>query len=196
METSSVFRLALFRDRNKLEKEYVKKSIIALAIEGDKEAFNTLIEENLKSLYIVARGILNNEQDIEDAFQSTIIKAYEKITSLRKEEYFKTWLTKIMINECTNIIRKSSKVIYMEDSQINNESYNDEHQNFDLVNAINSLSEGLRIVTWLFYFDDMSIEEIADTLGMAKGTVKSRLNRSREKLYYIMREEEYRYEKF
>lgn len=189
MDINSAFRIVLFGNSHKTKSIGVKKSNITLAIEGNKESFNILIEENLKSLYIVARGILNNEHDIEDAFQNTIIKAYEKITSLRKEEYFKTWLTKIMINECTNIIRKSRKVIYIEDLQRENESYKDEHENFDLVKAINSLSDDLRITTWLFYFEDMSIDEISATLGVAKGTVKSRLNRSREKLYYIMREE-------
>ena len=173
---------------NKLKDEKLKKSNVRLAIDGDKEAFNILIEENLKSLYIVCRGILNSEYDMEDALQNTILKAYEKIPYLNNEEFFKTWLTRILINECNNIIRKNKKITYIADSQINNEVYEDKYKNLDLIRAMDSLSTDLRITMWLFYFDDMSIEEISNVLKVAKGTVKSRLNRGREKIYNIMSE--------
>lgn len=186
MNISNIIPIGLFEKRyQNIEK---KKSNVKLAIEGDKEAFNSLIQENMKSLYIVARGMLNNEYDIEDAFQNTIMKAYEKIPYLINEEYFKTWLTRILINECNNIIRKNKKVVYLEDSQINNEIYEDKYKDLDLVKAINSLSNDLRLTLWMFYFDDMSIDEISNTLKIAKGTVKSRLNRGREKIYNIMSE--------
>lgn len=187
MNTSSIINIDFFRRKEKAKIIERDKSTIRLAIEGDKEAFNTLIKENMKSLYIVAKGMLNNEHDIEDAFQNTILKAYENIINLKNEEYFKTWITRIMINECNNIIRKNKKVIYIEDSKISNEVYEDKPKNLDLVNAINSLNNELRLTTWLFYFRDMSIEEISKSLGIAKGTVKSRLNRSRKKLYIIMK---------
>lgn len=173
---------------NKFKDEKLKKNNVRLAIEGDREAFNSLIKENLGSLYIVARGILNSEYDIEDAIQSTILKAYEKILYLKNEEFFKTWITRILINECNNIIRKNKKITYIEDSQINNEIYEDKYKNLDLIKAINSLNSDLRITMWLFYFNDMSIEEISNTLKIPKGTVKSRLNRGREKIYNIMSE--------
>ena len=54
--------------------------------------------------------------------------------------------------------------------------------------AMDSLNTDLRITMWLFYFDDMSLEEISNVLKVAKGTVKSRLNRGREKIYNIMSE--------
>ena len=78
---------------------------------------------------------------------------------MKNEEFFKTWLTRILINECNNIIRKNKKVTYIEDSQINNEVYEDKYKNIDLIRAIDSLRSDLRITMWLFYFDDMSIEE-------------------------------------
>ena len=173
---------------NKKQDKKLKKSNVRLAIDGEKEAFNILIKENLKSLYIVARGILNSEYDIEDAMQNTILKAYEKIECLSNEEFFKTWLTRILINECNNIIRKNKKITYIEDSQINNEVYEDKYKNIDLIRAMDSLNSELRLTMWLFYFEDMSIEEISNTLKIAKGTVKSRLNRGREKIYNIMSE--------
>ena len=175
MNMSNIIPIGVF---NKYKDGKLKKNNVRLAIEGDKEAFNILVQENLKSLYIVARGMLNSEYDIEDAFQNTILKAYEKISRL----------TRILINECNNIIRKNKKVTYIEDSQINNEVYEDKYKNIDLIRAIDSLSSDLRITMWLFYFDDMSIEEISNALKIPKGTIKSRLNRGREKIYNIMSE--------
>lgn len=185
MNISNIIPIGVF---NKVKEEKNKKSNVRLAIEGDKEAFSILIKENLKSLYTVAKGILNSEYDIEDAIQNTILKSYEKIKYLKNEEYFKTWLTRILINECNNIIRKNKKVTYIEDSQINNEDYEDKYKNIDLIKAINSLTLDLRTTMWLFYFNDMSIEEISYSLKIPKGTVKSRLNRGREKIYNIMSE--------
>ncbi|MCF0147763.1 MAG: sigma-70 family RNA polymerase sigma factor [Clostridium sp.] len=185
MDISNIVPIGIL---NKHKDEKLKRNYVRLAINGDKEAFNSLINENLKSLYIVARGMLNNEYDIEDSLQNTILKAYEKISSLKNEEFFKTWLTRIMINECNDIIRKSKKITYIEDLKINNELYEDKYKDLDLIKAINSLSSELRLTMWLFYFDDMSIDEISKTLKIAKGTVKSRLNRGREKIYNIISE--------
>ncbi|VYU50080.1 sigma-70 family RNA polymerase sigma factor [Clostridium tertium] len=185
MNTSSIIPIGLRSKRYKGIEN--KDSKVTLAINGDKEAFNSLIEENMKSLYIVARGILNSEYDIEDAFQNTIVKAYEKIPYLKNQEYFKTWITRILINECNNIIRRNKKFIYMEDLQTDM-NYEDKYKDLDLIKAIDSLSDDLRLTTWLFYFNDMSIDEISGLLKIAKGTVKSRLSRSREKIYNIMSE--------
>ena len=185
MGISNIIPIGVF---NRFKDESIKKNNVRLAIEGDKEAFNILIKENLESLYVVARGILNSGYDIEDAIQTTILKAYEKILYLKNEELFKTWLTRILINECSNIIRKNKKITYIEDTQINNEVYEDKYKNLDLIKAMDELTSDLKITMWLFYFNDMSIEEISNTLRIPKGTVKSRLNRGREKLYNIMSE--------
>ena len=88
MNISNIIPIGVF---NKVKEEKSKKSNIRLAIEGDKDSFSILIKENLKSLYIVAKGILDSEYDIEDSIQNTVLKAYEKISYLKNEEYFKTW---------------------------------------------------------------------------------------------------------
>lgn len=174
----------IFLDRKKKE---LRKSKVTLATEGDKEAFSYIIQENIDSLYGVAKGILTKEEDIEDAFQNTVIKAYENISKLKQEEFFKTWLTRILINECNKILKKNKKIIHLE--YLNNEIiHHDKETNIDLMNAVNSLSEDLKITTWLFYFKDMSIDDISKTLIVPRGTVKSRLARAREKLYKIMNE--------
>ena len=68
---------------SKLRSKIRKESTISLAKKGDKEAFLVLIQDNKVSLYRIAKGILKSENDIEDAFQNTIKKAYEKIHTLK-----------------------------------------------------------------------------------------------------------------
>lgn len=155
--------------------------MVSQAKKGDKDAFLSLIDENRLSIYRVARGILNNKEDIEDALQNTIIKSYEKIGTLKKDEFFKSWIIRILINECNLILRRNKKTIFL-DKLENEESYSDDYGNIELTSVVNSLSEDLRITTVLYYFEDMSTKEISEMLNIAEGTVRSRLARAREKL--------------
>lgn len=164
---------------------YKKRPNVEKAKKGDKENFLALINENRLSIYKVARGILNNQYDIEDAIQNTIIKAYEKIRTLENNELFKTWIIRILINECKDILRKNKRIISL-DEEINQSIYIDVYENIDLTRAINSLCEDLKIVTVLFYFEDMSTKDIAKVLDIPDGTVRSRLSRSRQQLREII----------
>lgn len=166
---------------------YKKKSSVAKAKNGDKEAFIELINENRLNIYRVAKGILKNEYDIEDAIQNTVIKAFEKISTLKNDDFFRTWIIRILINECNDILRKNKRVVSLEDS-IEKEKYDDKYENMDLINAVKSLNEDLRNITVLYYFEDMSTVEIAKTLEIPEGTVRSRLSRAREKLRERMKE--------
>lgn len=158
---------------------------IKLAKKGDKAAFVRIIEENKASMYRVAVSILNNEQDVEDAFQNTIIKAYEGIGSLKKNQYFKTWLIRILINECNAILRSNKKIVHVEEFD---DKASSDFSNLELTNAVNSLEEDLRVVTTLFYFEDIPQKDIANILSIPEGTVRSRLSRARNKLYEMLKE--------
>lgn len=166
---------------------YRKKSTVSKAKKGNKEAFLSLIDENRLNLYRVARGILSNKEDIEDALQNTVIHSFQKINSLKKDEYFRTWIIRILINECNGVLRKSKRITYLEENN-DTKVYTDSYENMDLTRAINSLSEELRIITVLFYFEDMSLKDIANILKIPEGTVRSRLTRARTKLREIISE--------
>ncbi|MFL0247674.1 RNA polymerase sigma factor [Candidatus Clostridium stratigraminis] len=160
---------------------------VRLAKKGDKEAFGRLIEINKVSMYRVALSILGEKQDIEDAIQNSIIKSYEGVIYLRKDEFFKTWLIRIVINESKSILKSNSKVVHIE--EISKEiSSTDDYSSIELTNAVNSLDEDLRITTTLFYFEDIPQKEIAVLLGIPEGTVRSRLSRARTKLYEMLKE--------
>ena len=126
---------------------YSSENIITkeeLAIKGDKEAFVYLINEYRLSLYRIAKGILKDDYRVEDAISNTIIKAFENIKKLKKAEYFKTWLIRILINECNSILKKEKRILYLEDS-VKEEAYIDLYENIDLINAIETLDDDLKI---------------------------------------------------
>ena len=82
-----------------------------LAKKGNKEAYKRLIEQNKKYLFNIAISILGNEEDAGDAIGETIIKAYENIKNLREPKFFKTWITRILINESKKILISRGKVV-------------------------------------------------------------------------------------
>ena len=165
-----------------------KEDNIIKAKKGNKEAFINLIEENLISMYRVAKGILLSQEDIDDAIQNTILLSYKNINTLKKNEFFKTWLIRILINECNKIYNFNKK--YIDFNEIKENYTNDEYENFDLKRAIQGLSEDLRLPIVLFYFEDMQISEIADLMNIPIGTVKSRLSRAKIKIAQFVKEEE------
>ena len=171
-------------------------SIITQIKNGDEEAFAELIEQYKLPIYKTAKAILKNEDDVCDAIQDTALSIYKNIVNLKSEKYFKTWVIKITINKCYDILAKHR----INDEKILKVKANvsDAHVNFDsnvilhkdLQKTLNILEEDLKVVTVLFYYNDLSISEISAILDIPKGTVKSRVFRARKKLYEILSKEE------
>ena len=168
-------------------------SIINEAKKGDSEAFATLIEQYKIQMYKTAKGILKNEDDVCDAIQEALISSYKNIPNLKQERYCKTWLIRITINKCYDIIEANSS----NNNKIDKVKPYEEtttHANIvekmDLERALKSIDNDLRVVTVLYYYDDISVKDISDILGIPAGTVKSKLSRAREKLYEILKQDE------
>lgn len=168
-----------------------KERLVRKAKSGEKDAFSELIRENKLSLYKVARGMLKRECDIEDAIQNTIMKALESINSLKNNNYFKTWLIRILINECNIILRNNKRENLVDISEgFNGLSHDDLYENLDITNAVNMLEIDLREVVVLYYFEDFKQKDIADILGIKEGTVRTRLLRAKKKLKEALGERE------
>ena len=163
-----------------------KKNNVIKAREGNKQAFINLIEENLTSMYRVAKGILVSETDIEDAIQSTILLSYKNINNLKNDKFFKTWLIRILINECNKIYNVNKKCVNF--NEVKDNYTNDKYENIDLNKAIDRLSDELRLPIVLFYFEDLKISEISELMNIPIGTVKSRLARAKVKIAEFVRE--------
>lgn len=148
---------------------------------GNSNAFSKLIKLYEKDLYRVAKGILKNDDDALDCIQDTILNAYKGIKKLSKDEYFKTWLIKILINCCNDLIRSREKLCTYIDYS-NKEDNNINLERLQIDEAMEKLDEEMRLPVILYYFEDMSISDIANSLKIPEGTVKSRLSRARSKL--------------
>ena len=82
--------------------------LVNQAIQGDREAFIRLIRDIENSLYNTAKSMLRKEEDVADAIQETILNAYKSVHTLREPRYFKTWLFRILINECNTMLSRRS----------------------------------------------------------------------------------------
>lgn len=150
---------------------------------GDKDAFIQLIEANKLPMYKTAKAILKNDEDSADAIQETILTCYKSIGTLKHNPYFKTWLTKILINKCNDVIKQNSNVVYTDiyDTQ---DCYSDEQDNDEKIsvkNCLNSLPEHDQLIMVLYYIDGFRIREISSILNLNENTVKTQLSRGRER---------------
>ena len=143
-------------------------------------------------MYKTGISILKNDEDTCDAIQETLINAYKSLNTLKNNEYFSTWIMKILINKCYDIIRKNKKIINIDEKiKLEQDMYYEMYsQESELEVVLNKIDKDLKMVTVLYYYDDLSVSEISEILNIPDGTVKSRLSRARNKIYAILKEEE------
>ena len=145
----------------------------------DKKVFTEQVLASEQTMYRVSKSILTHDWDCEDAVQEAVAKAYASVGNLKNEEYFKTWLIRILINECYRILNKKKKVISLDDTPERAES--DESYS-ELYSAIHKLDKRYRVAVVLHYIEGYSTEEIGKILKIPSGTVKSRLSKARKLL--------------
>lgn len=145
----------------------------------DKKAFTDKVLQAEQSLYRVAWSILQNDADCADAMQNALLCAYSSLNKLRKEEYFQTWLTRILINESKLLLRKRKPDIPLEEYQAQETGH--EAEPFSPVFIeIQKLEPKYRIPFVLHYVEGYSAKEIAGMCGCTEGAVKTRLYRGRK----------------
>ena len=149
-----------------------------------KDDFSQKVLDSEQMLYRLSMSMLKNNADCEDAVQQTILTAYKKLSSLKNEEFFRTWITRILINECNKILKKRNRTAPIE--VIENRTDDTFIHNIEIKEAIISLSPKLRVVILMKYSEGFSITEISKALKIPEGTVKSRLSKGRELLKLIL----------
>ena len=134
-------------------------------------------------MYLTAKSILKDDNDCADAIQNAIVKAFMKCHSLKNEVYAKTWLIRIVINECYSILRSSRKIVSLEECKELNDTYAEDKKDYgELYAAVRHLKEDLRMVVVLYYIEEFSCKEIAAILEISEGAVQKRLARARAKM--------------
>ena len=159
------------------------KLLVKKAQRHDKDAFTELMQRYMKDMYRTAIAILMNEEDAADALQDTILACWEKLYTLKKAEYFKTWLTRILINRCYDIIRANST---HRDMELCEEPSKCDEYNLELKEAYAFVDERYRLPMELYYSQGFKVKEIAEMLSLPLNTVKTRLARGRKQMeaYY------------
>ena len=167
------------------------EQLVRRAKKRDPDAFTELMQLHEKDMYRTASAILPQDADIADAIQETIVKAFSGVHTLRNDKYAKTWLMRILINECYTILRKTSKVISLDEMCETTELAADEKSDYsDLYKAVGSLKEDLRMPVILYYIENFNIREIAQIMDISEGAVQKRLARARGKLRQDLQESE------
>jgi len=143
------------------------------------EEFVRQLSDAEKSLYRVAKSILKNDEDCADAVQSAALKAFDKLHTLKNEKYFRTWLTRILINESYLILRGRREQVPYEEYMEGQESTTEYSEVFT---ALMELEDMYRVPFSLHYIEGYSIREISKLLDISVSNVKIRLSRARAKL--------------
>ena len=175
-----------------------EKYIIDRVKSGDKEAFSLLVDRYSDMVYTICLRMLTVEADAADAAQEVFVKVYRSMESFREKSKFSTWVYRISYNHCISEIRKKVKIIDLVDELPDMELNNQDVSGLDLLSgeerkhylslAIEALAETDAVVVTLFYYDELSLEEIAEVTGLTSNNIRIKLHRSRKKMYQVLSE--------
>ena len=145
----------------------------------DERLFTQRLLESEPMLYRIACALLRSETDRQDAMQETALKAWQNQGRLREEQYFKTWICRIMVNECHNLQRKNSRMVPTETMPDQPAPDNSEQETRLM---LESLPEKQRVPLVLHYLEGFSLEEIAQVQHISLSLVKDRMQQARKAL--------------
>ena len=177
--------------------------LVGLAKDGHEGAFRAIMQRHNRRLYRVARGILRDESEAEDAVQEGYVRAFTHLAEFRGEAKLSTWLTRIVVNEALGRLRRQRPTVELAVLDLAHGREGAEIIPFPFANAaaedpersaarreirhlleraVDDLPEPYRVVFVMRAIEEMSIEETASYLNMRAETVKTRLHRARRLL--------------
>jgi RNA polymerase sigma-70 factor, ECF subfamily len=185
------------------------RDLVRRAQREDKEAFEELVRRHQHRVFAVAGGILRKSQDVEDIAQQVFVKAYFSLKRFDQRAAFSTWLYKITVNECWDLLRKKKVRPLVYESDLSEEQARQaissaEKQNGEpdisdriaarqrVENLLRGLDERDRLMLVLKEVEGFSIEEIAEVLDLNANTVKVRLFRARRRVVSQARARKFR----
>ena len=176
----------------------VEDDLLARARRGEETALRSIVQQNNRRLFRLARSIVRDEHDAEDVVQESYVRAFTHLSEFRGESSLSTWLTRITLNEAYGRLRRRRATVNhdtietagVKEAQIipfplwssqpdPERSMAQQQINKILERAIDALPEPFRLVLVARLIEDMSIEETAELLGVRPQTVKTRLHRAR-----------------
>ena len=147
------------------------------------DEFMQAVNRNKQRLFLLALSFTKNTYDAEDILQNVFVKLLKHSKSFSDNEHLDKWLTTVCVNESKNYIKLPFRYHKdIDDCDFVSDIVFDNTTQIDLYNAVMSLSQKERTVIHLFYYEDLSIKGIAETLKIKESAVKTRLSRARENL--------------
>lgn len=178
-----------------------ERRLIEACQQGDREAFHELFDAHKDRVWSVAVHFTGDENAARDVTQQVFLKLFTSIAKFRHEANFKTWLYRLVANECLDEFRKRRRLISFDFFRSEDD---EDHREVDMRDwrqeafqeeslaqievseivkvAVMQLKPKLRMAILLKYFEDLSYEQMAEALGCSTGTVASRLNRGHKAL--------------
>lgn len=147
----------------------------------DQQNFTELVKQSERRLYRIAMSYTGNLADAADAVQEALLRAWNRRNTLRNEDLFSTWLTRILINECKTLLRKRKKTLPFAQLPEQEKPFApdaDRHW----AEALFSLPEKYRVPLVLYALEGYTFGEIAQLMHLPLGTVKTRISRARQHL--------------
>lgn len=195
-----------------------EEKLIKKAVRGNVEAYGKLIEINKEYLYRTAYIYTRNEEDSLDLVSECILKGFRSIKKLKEPSYFKTWLTRILINSIRSYQEKQGSLDFMDlsaeaggdleeggdygkfqsvsaENSVNLTGKGNKdggislEEKMDLCQAVGCLSEKYKTVIVLKYFSELKISEISEVMGIPEGSVSAYLTRAKKELRNYLRED-------
>jgi len=154
-----------------------EKIQVRKAIKGDEDAFLALMHSYEEALYRTAISYLKNEVDALEAIQEVTYRAYRSIKTVKEPSYFKTWLIRIMMNYCQDVIKKSKREV-LEEEILKKQGITENFTYLEVEEALLNLSDYERELLHLKYFEEVKIKDIAVMWNTPEGTIKTRLHKA------------------
>jgi len=179
--------------------EFEERRLIQLSAKGDGAAFEQLIKEHERKMYALALRMCSNSEDAKDCLQDAMLRIYRSLSGFKGDSAFSTWVYRIVVNTCLDSFRRAKthsaeSLDLMAENGWNavdtaptpEQAVENSELKARLSSAIQELPQDMRTAVVLRDVQGFSYESIADIMSINIGTVKSRINRGREKLRMIL----------
>lgn len=182
-------------NRNKISEQYSDQEVIEKILAGEIALFEILIRRNNSILYKTGRSYNFNHEDTEDLMQDTFIDAFRNLSKFENRSSFRTWITRLMLNNCyrrkqkfsyqhevAKEIPEKSEPMFSHNHSDTNKAIANKELNSVIGNALASVPEEYRMVFSLREISGLNVKETAEALDITESNVKVRLNRAKAML--------------
>ena len=172
---------------------FIHQDLVAESIKGSNKARYQLYQLYSKAMFNVCYRMMNNREDAEDMLQEAFIQAFQKLDTFRNESGFGSWLKTITIRTCINALNKRRLDLNYFDEMHRFESAEEEPEEAlytteNILEAMNQLPEGGRIVFSLYLLEGYDHSEISQILNITESTSKTQYMRAKRRVYEVMKQ--------